>query len=330
VPSDDSDAVATARRSVPRRLWDEAALVVLAPLLCLWTVRVAHLDDRSGLLFAVQTLTPVLYVPAYAVLVVSLVRRRLVTAVLAAVVVVSHLAWTIPDLPLGPSRTHATGASLSLASANVAATNGSLTEMADALARLRTDVVVVEELTEAGREALRHSGFVDRYPHRIEDARPGFFGSAIYSRFPLEDARKISFSGFPAVRADVVLGDDRVALVAVHTLQPLAGLDVLRRQLDELTDLAEESTGPMIMAGDFNAGRQHRPFRALLGTRLRDAHLDRGRGTARTWPAKRGVPPFTLLDHVLVSEEWAVHGIGEFRVPGSDHHGVRADLQLRR
>ena len=103
-----------------------------------------------------------------------------------------------------------------------------------------------------------------------------------------------------------------------------------RRRLiaHELRDLAERGQGPLIMAGDFNATRYHRPFRELLATRVRDAHVSRGRGFARTWPQFRRVPAFALLDHVLVSEDIAVTSVTEAHAPGSDHRAVVAALRL--
>jgi endonuclease/exonuclease/phosphatase (EEP) superfamily protein YafD len=117
-------------------------------------------------------------------------------------------------------------------------------------------------------------------------------------------------------------------LIVVHTLQPLANLDVLRSQLRELKSLAARTRGPLVLAGDFNATRQHRPFRQLLDGPLRDAHLARGRGFARSWPADRALPPFALLDHVVVSPHFTVLDAFEADIPGSDHRAVGARLEL--
>jgi endonuclease/exonuclease/phosphatase (EEP) superfamily protein YafD len=171
--------------------------------------------------------------------------------------------------------------------------------------------------------------FADRYPHRVTDAREDFFGSAIYSRHPLERPERISIGGRPTVRAAVLVDGRPVELVAVHTIQPLADLGTLRRQLAELHTLADRHPGPLVLAGDFNATPQHRGFRNLLSGGLTDSHIDGGRGLARTWPANLPVPPFALLDHVLVSPELVTRDVDELRLPGSDHRGVRAELQLR-
>ena len=83
------------------------------------------------------------------------------------------------------------------------------------------------------------------------------------------------------------------------------------------------------MAGDLNADRDHAAFRDLLATGLRDAHDERGRGLARTWPERF---PLLHLDHVLVRDGAgagiAVLDVREVEVPGSDHLAVVADLAV--
>jgi len=122
-----------------------------------------------------------------------------------------------------------------------------------------------------------------------------------------------------------------ITLVAVHTLQPLADVDVLRRQLralDELRAALRRDDRQMVLAGDFNATSQHRGFRRLLDHGLRDAHRERGRGRVRTWPDDRWYPPFAALDHVLVSGGIAVEDAGTAGIPGSDHRAVTATLSV--
>jgi endonuclease/exonuclease/phosphatase (EEP) superfamily protein YafD len=115
-------------------------------------------------------------------------------------------------------------------------------------------------------------------------------------------------------------------VIAVHTWQPLANVTALRAQLAALGEVVSETDGPLILAGDFNASRQHAPFRALLDTGLTDAHLATGRGWAASWPVGARVPPFALIDHVLVSDQLAVDEVGEVPVPASDHRALVATV----
>ena len=119
-------------------------------------------------------------------------------------------------------------------------------------------------------------------------------------------------------------------LLAAHPLPPLSVLEVLwRRSLADLATEARATDLPVVVLGDFNADRDHAPFRRLLGTGLRDAHDERGRGLARTWPAKA---PLLHLDHVLVGDgeggRLVVEDVREVVLPGSDHLAVVADLAV--
>ena len=85
----------------------------------------------------------------------------------------------------------------------------------------------------------------------------------------------------------------------------------------------------MVVLGDFNADRDHAAFRRLLSIGLRDAHDERGRGLARTWPTRL---PLLQLDHVLVRDgrggRLVAEDVREVVVPGSDHRAVVADLAV--
>lgn len=303
--------------------------LIVIPLMGVALTRILRLDDRSGRLFALQTLTFWVFLPAYAVtLLAALSRLRLLSAA-ALLLVVIHLVLTAPDLPFRRSGIVGQGPSFSLVTANVLGSNRRAGDAARALFDLDPDVLVILELTPPIRDALEASGLLRHYPHRFENPRTDFFGSGIYSRFPVSDARRLDVGRRPFARAKLSVEGRQVALVAVHTLQPLAGTATIRAQLDQLRALAGKIDGALVLAGDFNATRQNRPFRQLLDSRLRDAHLDRGRGLARTWPTHWPLPPFALIDHVLVSDELAVRDIAEFQIPGSDHRGVISHLQLR-
>jgi endonuclease/exonuclease/phosphatase family metal-dependent hydrolase len=85
-----------------------------------------------------------------------------------------------------------------------------------------------------------------------------------------------------------------------------------------------------VVAGDFNADRDHAAFRGLLDAGLTDVHDALGRGLARTFPTGM---PVLQLDHVLVRDgaggRLTPLEVREVRVPGSDHLGVLADLAVQ-
>lgn len=225
------------------------------------------------------------------------------------------------------------GLPLRLATVNLRRLDGPVPAMADRLAGLDADVVLVQELTPASAPSFGHGRFAERFAHRFEAPEDGFFGSGAYSRHPLiaGDDRPLGGRHMGVVLLDV--GGRRVTVVSVHTQAPIHRRDIepWRSGFTHLAALAVavNAGGPVILAGDWNATTGHRPLRRLLRTAdLLDAHLAVGRGRARTWPAGGRLPPLLLLDRVLVGGGVAVRAVGEHRVPGSDHLAVVADLTV--
>jgi endonuclease/exonuclease/phosphatase (EEP) superfamily protein YafD len=213
-----------------------------------------------------------------------------------------------------------------VASSNAGPDHRSLDQMASDVLALDADVLNILELTEADRSALHAAGITERYPHFVEDARAGAHGSGIYSRYPLRDTGVLEIGGAPMAHATVDLPAGPATVIAVHTTQPLAGPGHLDAELEQLREAISHMDGPVILAGDFNATRQHQALRELLETGFTDAHLATGRGWAATWPVGRRLPPFALIDHVLVSPDLAVASVDEVAISGSDHRAVVATI----
>jgi endonuclease/exonuclease/phosphatase (EEP) superfamily protein YafD len=124
-----------------------------------------------------------------------------------------------------------------------------------------------------------------------------------------------------------------VTVTGVHTISPGRGrIDAWNRDLQSLVRVSSQTTGPQLMLGDFNASRDHRPFRQLLDTGLVDgAEAVRTlpwRGV--TWPANKRLRPVAVrLDHVLVTPaSIGVRALRLVSVAGTDHRGVFAELAL--
>lgn len=190
---------------------------------------------------------------------------------------------------------------------------------------------------------------VEAHRDAVRDLEPllgtfGHVGSTQYGRrrillatsLPVLDAGVLvtpGISRYPWVSVRTRSGPVRV--VGVHTWAPLGA--ALGRgwvlELDRLARFAEETPGPLVLAGDFNATPGHRPYRDLL----RRGTFDDAVGAVPTFPsgdaslAPCGVDlptgPVLALDHVLVrglESVGAQVGVGE----GSDHLPVLADLRV--
>jgi len=158
-------------------------------------------------------------------------------------------------------------------------------------------------------------------------------GTGLWARWPLTPLPPVPglVSAAPRARIEPVDGCP-VTLTGVHTLAPLP--PNTRRWQQELAAIRSAlagSDGPQVVAGDFNASRDHRPFRDLLAAGFLDcADAARRRPwPGCTWPSARGIPPVMRLDHVLVSQGAAtVSAVRVIQIPGTDHRGVLAVIQL--
>lgn len=314
--------------------------------------------DLSGPVPILQALYPAVAVGAVLLLVLAaLVRHRAAALVALAAVVVAAVA-VVPTL-LPASTAAAAAGSLApngAGTAAQAAPGGARSPgaadgagqsvrvfalntqfgMAD-LGRIRevvTDRAIdVLILTEADPEYTPHAArtVADLLPHTSGEATlGGAAGTIVLSRYPMtvldRDAADPTKHQQPIVRLDVH-GTD-VLVRGVHPRSPTEDkIASWRPDLLGLADWQRGTTGPLIVAGDFNAGWPHPAFRTLADG-LDDALRATGQAWAPTWPVSRRTPAFTQIDHVL-TRGFQVRAAGTEQVPGTDHRGVWAELTLR-
>ena len=304
---------------------------LVAPSATLTATRVARLDSYTSVL-AAQAVTPLFALPTLAALGLAAIGRRRSLAVVAGAVVGAHVLWAAPDLHAARPRPvdAGDGPGLRLFSANLLHVNGDMGGIAEELRAAHPDVVALQEVSPLNLAALEAAGVLDDYPYRLVAPRPDPFGSAVLSRLPLADSELLLVAGLPVPRTTVLVGDRRVRLYDAHTRAPMGrGVSTWKAQLTELRRLVESEDGPRVVAGDLNATSGHRAYRDLLEAGLREAHVERGRWWAVTWPQDRWwTPPLVRLDHVLVSPEVAVVDVREGTGRGSDHRPIVADLAL--
>jgi len=301
--------------------------VVTTPLLVLALTWLLGLDRWLLPASVGIAVFPLALAPAWLVVVGALAGRRWPLAAVAGIIAVVHLAAVAPALPDHPAPPEGTGARLRIVTANSSFRNADTDRWAAALLALDADVLLVQEYAPTTRDALFKAGVRERYPWQSVWMRPYSAGLAVFSRLPMRGTNVPKFD-YDGIAASVKVGDRWTRIVNVHT----AALPDQHRWRDTFTDLEgylDDQPVPLIAAGDFNATLWHQPMRDLLQGPLRDAHADRGRGLAVTWPVGKPGPPFALIDHVLVTPTIGVRSIAERTVPGSDHRAVVADLLVR-
>jgi endonuclease/exonuclease/phosphatase family metal-dependent hydrolase len=190
------------------------------------------------------------------------------------------------------------------------------------------DVLAVQELTLPMVARLAAAGLTQVLPFSHLDLRPGSPGTGLWVRWPLTPLPPVPGLTWAAPRARIdPLGGLPVTLTAVHPVTPVRGrADRWRRELAMIQHTLAAVDEPQVVAGDFNATRDHGPFRELLAAGLLDcADASQNRFRSRfTWPSL----PVMRLDHVLVSRTATVPMTRTIRVIGTDHHGVLADIEF--
>lgn len=287
---------------------------------------------------ALQMVLPYYVLPSSAALGVAVWfgRRRL--AVVAGLTTVAVCTMMLPLTAKSDAAAGSDTATLDVYVANLRFDNPTPERAVDQALASGADVLVLIELTPAHIELFHRLGADERYPFQELDAARDTYGTGIFSRLPLNDARVEKVGGIDMPTGVVRVGDRDVAIWGVHVGAPTGEGQVQRWEwrLGQLRRFATGLDGPTVIAGDFNASRWHPAFRSLLDRGgLRDAHEAVGRGLSPSWPMDgrglRALGPFTRLDHALLHELDAVQ-VRDLPAAGSDHRpfvvtlAVSADL----
>jgi endonuclease/exonuclease/phosphatase (EEP) superfamily protein YafD len=290
-------------------------------------------------------LAPLAVLPAVAAVIIAACAAWWLAAVLA-VPAALLVAWQLP--PRRPARSrpgpsHRTGSGAAPLRLRVFTVNvmGGAADPAAIVRIVRqheVDVLAVQELTAPMVARLAAAGLGGVLPFSHLDPRPGARGTGLWARWPLTPQPPVPglTCATPRARIDPP-GELAVTLTAVHprapvfTRPPVRGhADLWRRELAMIAQAVADAAGPQVVAGDFNATRDHGPFRELLAAGLLDC-ADAGQDRSWpgfTWPASGRALPVLRLDHVLVSQTATVPITRTIRIPRTDHHGVLAAIEF--
>jgi endonuclease/exonuclease/phosphatase family metal-dependent hydrolase len=126
------------------------------------------------------------------------------------------------------------------------------------------DIISLQEMDESGTERIARALKLNYiyYPGSIHPSRQRYFGPAILSRWPIEKTWKLTLPYEAPIRrqrrnataAVVNVAGTRVWIYAVHLETQLRASDHTREQQAAavLAD-AEQASGPVVIAGDFNS-----------------------------------------------------------------------------
>ncbi len=230
-----------------------------------------------------------------------------------------------------PSRQpSAAGPGLRVLTANLLAGRAGAEVVAELVCRKHADVLFVQELTDGAEARLARAGLGDLLPHRVTQQMPHGTRGSIYARYPLRGGSLAAPAARCTARLDFPSGQF-VQLACIHAAPPKPPWSpgATARWRSELSTLPAPGDNPRILAGDFNSTLDHAQFRRLLRRGYVDAASAVGNGLSFTWGPQPGRRPTLLaIDHVLIDRRCAVVTTSAYRLTGSDHRALYAELRL--
>ncbi|MCB9592542.1 MAG: endonuclease/exonuclease/phosphatase family protein [Sandaracinaceae bacterium] len=271
------------------------------------------------------------FLPAWGLLGLALLRRDRVAATLAGAVVLCHVGWVLPTVIPDVSAQAPAAPRMRVVAANVLYVNETPEVLLEELLATDADVVILEEVSPRWVALLDGDAARAVFPYRDVLGRDDAFGIALLSRHPIDRSELVDLVGVPMLDATVRVAGTELRVFGVHTLPPVdrAYADVWRDQLALLRDRVRAVDGPLVVAGDFNATLFHDGIRDLQRAGVADVSDALGRGLASTWPNGVFPAPPVALDHVFVSPELRPVRIHEGVGAGSDHRPLIVDLAPR-
>lgn len=283
---------------------------------------------------AVQLLAflPWFTVPAAAAFLLAISGRSRPLQVLTAVLLGAQVLWLFP--PPGVPGRDAAHARAPAVRVKVMAVNAELggadaAGIVDLVREQHVELLAIVEYTQGLEDRLAAAGLPAVLPHQVTYPRSRAAGAAVYSSYPLTGAGIVPGTRFAMPVVTMNLGPGTLRVVAVHTLAPVdEGLAQWRRDFAALRG-ADPGSGPLLMAGDFNATLDHREFRGLLADGHRplvDVAVAAGSRLLPTWPMRGYRLPGVTLDHLVTGggihgSDYSVH-----QLAGTDHAAVTAAL----
>ncbi|MGH1489664.1 MAG: endonuclease/exonuclease/phosphatase family protein [Acidimicrobiales bacterium] len=313
-----------------QRNW--AWIIIGAPALA-FVVLVLLLRWRtlgSPLTIALVGLTPFLAVPLLFGAVSSWFSRSVTMRAAAGLIAAAFLFTTSPiDAVIGCGGRTADD-SITIYTANVLFDVGRPADVATSILAADPDVILMQETSLSFMRELQADPRMAEYQYRSEQIRGASLRTVIWSRLPILSLEMEPFDVSDLVNVTVASPYGEFVVTGLHTLAPIRQSYVpsWQRQFDQLA--AIDTSTPRLIAGDFNATSDHKPFRTLLQSGWTDVHDEAGCGFDATWPVNGGLPIAVMrLDHVLMTDHFEVLDVQFGEPAGSDHKPVIASIRLR-
>ncbi|MFC0315429.1 endonuclease/exonuclease/phosphatase family protein [Gordonia phosphorivorans] len=288
-----------------------------------------HYTRLSGdLLTSAVAFAPLLMAVALAGLLLALIVRAWWVVGIGAVVVLVSL---LTQVPLYVNGSDSAAGEFTVLSINLDQGRADVAELAELVQRYDVDVLTATEVTPAAWSQLASSPIAAQLKYSVAHPADAGNGGAVLSRYPITEDRRLDEFWLPNIRVVVDLpGGKPLVVYGVHVMPPYPDTsDQWRAELRALSAALAAETGPVIVAGDFNATYDHRHYRQLMMTTdgkpgMTDAAEETGAGMVRTYPTDQWFPALLAIDHVLSRGGPQPVSFERFELPGTDHYGVLA------
>ena len=258
----------------------------------------------------------------------ALVRAKKIWLLVSAFCIVINLAEIVPWYFPAPAFAGAPpGQHLRILHSNVLTNNRRYSDVISLVKAEQPDIAVFVEVSTAWAREL--AVLSEMFPYSLQQQESENFGSAIYSKLPLENG---SVQGFSSQRksllADVKFQGKTISLILTHPSVPIKQYSFIDRnqQLAAIGEYAAQVKNPLVVVGDFNTTMWSPFYKNMINTgKLRNARS--GFGLLPTWPTFMPLL-YIPIDHVLVSKEIGVLKIHTGRNVGSDHLPLITDLVI--
>ncbi|MBD1815516.1 endonuclease/exonuclease/phosphatase family protein [Microcoleus vaginatus DQ-U2] len=258
----------------------------------------------------------------------ALVRSKKIWWLVSAFCIIINLAEILPWYFPAPAFAGATPAhNLRILHSNVLRSNRRYSEVISLVKAEQPDIAVFVEVNSTWAKQL--SVLSEIFPYSSTQQESERFGSAIYSKLPLENSSVKAFSNQrKSLSADVKFQGKIISLILAHPTVPIKNQSFIDRnkQLAGIGEYAAQVKNPLIVVGDLNTTMWSPFYKNMVKTgNLRNARS--GFGILPTWPTFMPLA-YIPIDHFLVSKEIGVLKIRTGRNVGSDHLPLITDLVI--
>ncbi|WP_291066350.1 MULTISPECIES: endonuclease/exonuclease/phosphatase family protein [unclassified Empedobacter] len=214
-------------------------------------------------------------------------------------------------------------------SINIFSQNEEFQHLKDYLAKDKSDVIVLQELTPAWQ---KHVEFIRKeYPYYKEEVRSNNFGIAIYSKIPFT---KVSTKNYidemhPSILAKIIVDAKPLSILATHPVPPLPNQARFERRNKQYELMKQEIDAlpneNIILIGDLNSTVYSPNFKLVQSDKMKDARS--GFGLNNSWNAF--IPILrTNIDQCWVSKNIKVTNFYRGDDIKSDHFPIVAELKI--